>query len=181
LFGGEVQCGDDTVVLSNALEESFARDKVLKGWAKVGAGPLTRACLNSKKVRHNIVVTNDGEVNTFADPSSGCFLAWEDENKAAIAKLVRAGFAKAPLLEGKVQQRNVDLALSRVTVPNTLERQIEIVDAKCASDFFLAGVTHLRHDDHFIGFVSCTCFLCGQSMPQSKFLTVLHTHFLNRS
>ena len=37
----------------DAYGEAFSRERNLKVWADVGAAPLTRKCLESKKVRHN--------------------------------------------------------------------------------------------------------------------------------
>ena len=44
---------------SNAFAEFFCKANNLKAWKKVGVDPLTRACLDDSKVRHEIGACDD--------------------------------------------------------------------------------------------------------------------------
>ncbi len=48
-------------VVGSAFQEGFSHAQNINAWAKVGAMPLTRACLQHPKVRHSIGDGNDNE------------------------------------------------------------------------------------------------------------------------
>ncbi len=56
VFGGEDP--ETGCVVESAFQAGFAHTQNLRAWAKVGAVPLTRACLQNSKVRRskNIVI-----------------------------------------------------------------------------------------------------------------------------
>ena len=40
---------------NNAFQEGFLKVQCLKAWAKIGAAPMTRACMSDKQVRLKII------------------------------------------------------------------------------------------------------------------------------
>jgi hypothetical protein len=105
----------------------------------VGAVPLTRNCLTSDQVRHEIVVAADGTVDADADPQTSLFLQLESCNKLCFDLLSASGFdggklrAEAP----KLSQNGHD----SITKPR----------AKSAGHHFHAtGGDTLNGDDLFI-------------------------------
>ena len=85
VFGGQVK-KENTITgasynleLEEAFDKAFSRLSNLKSWLKVGAVPLTRACMYHKDVVHEIVDDEDGTIVIDEEEGAG-------ENKEA-AKL----------------------------------------------------------------------------------------------
>ena len=91
VFGG--QSGD--VTLRDAFTAGFSIERNLACWAKVGAAPLTRNCLASEQVRHEVVMNGVGDaatVDTNADPHTAHLLALEQLNNLSCDLLNARGF-----------------------------------------------------------------------------------------
>ncbi|TAH02125.1 MAG: hypothetical protein EAZ17_03930 [Sphingobacteriales bacterium] len=131
VFGGVV---NDDLSLIPCFDRSFGHESNRRAWESVGACPLTRKCLDSKKVRHEIVEEEDGTYNLEADPMSSLFLQLETHNTLCCDLLSSVGFdgdmlrAKAPVITAASEPA--------VTVPHTRERQEAILAAKTAGDLF---------------------------------------------
>ncbi|CAB9531983.1 expressed unknown protein (Partial), partial [Seminavis robusta] len=76
--------------------------------AKCGCVPLTRAALNSNKVRHEVVMNRDGTVNTDLDPMADYLLQIEASNKMHCASRNIFGFDGDRLLL-KLTRRKAEL------------------------------------------------------------------------
>ena len=136
------------IELEDAFNLSFNRESNLSAWKKVGAVPLTRACLLDSKVRHEVVFGSNGEVDLTMDPKAGHYLLLEQLNDIAVTILNMKNMdgeelrARAPT--------NTTVAATRVTVANTKERVDALKNSKTASSFFYAtGVEHLNQEDLF--------------------------------
>ena len=57
VFGGVDE--DTKVELPSAFEIGFSRKRCIDSWAKIGAAPLTRKCLNEPQVRKSIDIDDD--------------------------------------------------------------------------------------------------------------------------
>ena len=115
----------------------------------MGAVPLTRNCLDSDQVIHEIVVSADGTVDVEADPETAKCMQLEAHNKLCCDLLSAQGFdgdklrAKAP----EVTQNG----FASLTQKNTKERQEAILKARTAGRHFHAtGGDTLNGDDFFI-------------------------------
>ena len=146
VFGGQV---DDSLELVNAFEIAFSKEKNLHAWQFVGAVPLTRNCLDSDQVIHEIVVSADGTVDVEADPETAKYMQLEAHNKLCCDLLSARGFdgdklrAKAP----EVTQNG----FASLTQKNTKERQEALLKARTAGRHFHAtGGDTLNGDDFFI-------------------------------
>ena len=61
------------VELQASFDLAFSPRICLSSWNKCGAVPLTRAALNSNKVRHEVIMNSDGSSNSDIDPMSAAF------------------------------------------------------------------------------------------------------------
>jgi ketol-acid reductoisomerase len=114
----------------------------------VGAVPLTRECLESDQVRHEIVVSADGTVDVDADPETAKYMQLEAHNKLCCDLLSASGFdgdklrAKAP----EVSQKR----FASLTKKHTKERQEVFLQRRTAGHHFHAtGGDTLNGDDFF--------------------------------
>ena len=151
VFGGvdpvsEIRC-------ANAFEKGFSIEANETSWEKIGAavkkgsspesdGTITRACLQSAKVRHDGTDTND--------PLFDKYQAIQAHNERATTALDYLGY-KDHLLHVKFNE-DVHRRKKPVTVKNSKERQEAIAQAKTHSQLFHAtGGQHLTADDIFKG------------------------------
>ena len=82
VFGGEDP--DTKLILPSAFEIGFERNECLSAWAKIGAAPLTRKCLNDPKVSRAI-----GE----GDDEYGVLLrSIQEANEYAVYALIEGGY-----------------------------------------------------------------------------------------
>jgi hypothetical protein len=73
MFGGPAGSPPELPMLQNAVEIAFSEKRIGDAWEnKFGVVPFTRAALNDKKVRHEIVLNKDGKANKSIDPQSKC-------------------------------------------------------------------------------------------------------------
>ena len=128
---------------------AFLVKKNLHAWRAVGACPLTRACLDSDKVRHELVQEADGTYNVDADPQSSLLIQLEAHNRLCCDLLSFRGCdgeklrKQAPSLSVTVQPT--------VTVRNSKARRELLMGLRAPGKHFLAtGGEHLNSDDVFI-------------------------------
>ena len=75
-----------------AFTEGFSINANLNCWKKCGAVPLTRSCLLSDIVHHEVVFEPDGTVDIYTDPEGKILADLEFQNKACFNILTLKGF-----------------------------------------------------------------------------------------
>ena len=134
------------VKLQDAFNDAFKIMNVRRSWIKCGAVPLTRQCLNSPKVRHELAVDRQGNVDQTSDPETKRLLSIEQANAMACDYLNGFGFDGNQLRIKAPRKRKA----ASLTVPFSKER-IEILSkAKTAGQHFHAtGGAMLNSTDFF--------------------------------
>ena len=140
IFGGidpETGCN-----YKNAFEAAFSKKKCLEAWKKVGAAPLTRACLCGTKVRHEVGADEDD------DPLTGQIRRLQEQNDLCVAALnsfgCRGSYLAATLIEKYISTR------AKLTLSQSVERVKALAVAKTHGErFVLTGGSHLNSDDAF--------------------------------
>ena len=146
IFGG---CVAPFLTLANAFGEAFGESANLAAWKKVGACPLTRACLQDSKVRHEVVVDDNGVIDIEADPVAVRLIALEEKNKMCCEVLQSIGCdvsflqATAPRVTKKTVVNN--------TEPLSQEYQAKLASAATAGAFFKLGGGTLSCNEFFLG------------------------------
>ena len=141
VFGG-VDPETNIECCSNAFEDAFNKKKCLDAWKKVGAAPLTRACLDSKKVRHEL-----GEDES-EDPLALVYRNMQIRNDCCVKWLNMHGF-KGDFLQASIDIKQHSVK-AKLTVPNSKERIQLLKNAKSHGDIFqIAGGDHVTGDDFF--------------------------------
>ena len=138
VFGGEDP--ETGCVVESAFQEGFAHLQNLRAWAKVGAVPLTRACLQHSKVRRSI---GDGN-----DEQQAMALLIQEHNKLACMALTMAGY------NGDVMKLMLKPAAStRVVTVAHLQDRVELLSqVKTHGNIYAAtGGDHLTSNDIFKG------------------------------
>jgi hypothetical protein len=146
VFGGPV---DDELTLIPVFDRTFCKKNNKSAWEAVGACPLTRNCLNSEKVRHELVRDENGVYVVDADPMSQLYIQLETHNGLCCDLLSSLGF------DGDAFRVNAPSRLvssePAVTVAHSRERQLAILSAKTAGDhFFATGGDAINSDDYFM-------------------------------
>ena len=128
-------------VKRNAFETAFTKQKCLDAWEKVGAAPLTRACLKSKKVRHEFGVSGD--------PMTIDMIAMQQQNDFCCWQLSDFGY-QGHRLKIVLKEKTTE---PPITVPHSRER-LDLI-AKCRGKhgalFMATKGGPLTADDMFIG------------------------------
>ena len=138
VFGG-LDPETNELLEESAFEVGFSRMQCRKAWEKIGAAPLTRACLNDPKVRREL---GDSQDNT-----NHLMLEIQEANNVSTYALDRLGF-DASYLTAKINEATEDNA--PVTVANTKERVEALARAKTHGQKFKAtGGGHVTSDDFF--------------------------------
>ncbi|OEU17850.1 hypothetical protein FRACYDRAFT_238278 [Fragilariopsis cylindrus CCMP1102] len=124
VFGGDFKDEDGAVLchLQSAFDEAFSFDRNQEVWRKLGFNPFTRACLLDAKVKHEVVVLADGTIDLEGDPLSHLLMKYEQENKAAVAKINQYGGSGNYLLK-EAPRLSAQRKKIAVTAPMSRERQ----------------------------------------------------------
>ena len=67
-------------VLRNTFEETFGVNNNISVWKKIGINPFNRNCLKDNKVKHEIVILEDGTIYVETDPLTEKLLKIKIEN-----------------------------------------------------------------------------------------------------
>ena len=146
VFGAEL----DGLVLSNAFEMSFSRERNLACWRKVGAVPLTRACLASDQVRREVVINSEGSYDLTVDPEVALLHSLAMHNRLCCDLLASSGF-DADQLRNELSKVDEAKKRSAVTAPRSRERQDALMRSRSAGNHFHhTNGEHLNSDDVFI-------------------------------
>jgi hypothetical protein len=151
LFGGKSGSRAESPTLQNAMAAAFTPERIKHVWdKKVGIFPnFTRAALNSKKIRHEITVDDQGEVDLDADPVSQYLMDLNTMNTTCCDILSSTGF-NGDLLRLQLPLRKTSVRKYNLTRPHTKERQEAITAAKTQGGLFLrTGGATLNSDDFF--------------------------------
>jgi hypothetical protein len=130
IFGGM----EGTFELPNLFERYFSIKKLKLFWEKVGAVPLTRNCLLSPQVRHEIVM-NNGAIDLTADPQATHLATILVKNKEACDKLCNLGY-KGNLFRIKLKIQEASTQPGRITAENSSERREALSKARTAGVHF---------------------------------------------
>jgi hypothetical protein len=138
VFGG-VDPVSGEVAPRNAFEEGFSQEQCLKAWAKVGAAPLTRACLQDPKVSRTL---GDSD-----DEFQLKLKLIQDLNRESVAALIAKGWA-GHHLEGFLKPMK---SVRPVSQPHSKERLELLAKAsKAGQRFHATGGDHACSDDIFL-------------------------------
>jgi hypothetical protein len=136
VFGG---CDPETeLIVRSAFQEGFNHAQNIRAWEKVGAVPLSRKCLESKKVRRSI---GDGD-----DEQQALVHLIQEHNTLACTALTLAGY------NGDHMKLTAKPAASTkvITNPHTQEWIELLSEAKKHGQIFAAtGGDHLTSNDMF--------------------------------
>jgi hypothetical protein len=148
MFGGPSGSRPESPMLQNAVEIAFSEKRIGDAWEnKLGVVPFTRAALNDKKVRHEIVLNEDGKADGNIDPQSKYLEELRILNNTCCDILNVAGY-DGELLRANVARFDIVKRQQNMTKPRTKERQDAI--AAGGSIFLKAGGRTLNDDDYFI-------------------------------
>jgi hypothetical protein len=122
----------------NAFEEGFNKASCLDAWAKVGAAPVTRACMEDKLVRRELGDADD-ELNVLMQKLN-------EANDLSCFLLTQQGY-RGDLLAVQCVRKDV---APRITVPHTLERwELLSGSGSHGTRFHATGGSHCTTDDFF--------------------------------
>jgi hypothetical protein len=147
LFGGEIPDGP---ILKDAFNHALSTARITSEWKKAGIKPFTRAALKSKKIRHELIQTDNGDVDTDADPKAAYLKTLQELNTTSCQILDAFGY-DGEQLRIELPVRNNEYRLAQLTEPDTRARQDAISNSKSQGDLFMK--THgstLNCDDFFI-------------------------------
>ena len=122
----------------SAFEVAFSIAACLRAWEKIGAAPLTRKCLEDKKVRREL---GDAE-----DDQNAVMAALEEANHAAVDFLNRRGY------QGDKMKATVQRVPKQkpVTAPHTVAMQLLLSKASIhGAKFHATGGSHVTSHDMF--------------------------------
>jgi len=130
---------ETNLVVKSAFECGFSRENCRNAWEKVGAAPLTRACMLNKKVRRSL---GDG-----SDEYQQMLLNIQNANDISTNALTTGGY------NGNVMRREI-LAIpttEQITEEHSAERLQLLTKSNTHGKLFTAtGGGHLTSDDIFI-------------------------------
>ena len=139
MFGGKYPVTDRDVH-RNAFEDAFGLESSMNAWAKVGAAPCTRACLNDKQVRREL------NESTSEDKTTYLMLKFNEINELSTYNLTAASYNGSLL---KVRCNKIP-ANRTMTVPHSKERIALLAVASTHGAKFNATMSqHITGDDMF--------------------------------
>jgi len=138
VFGGsDPETGAE---LTDAFNKSFSVANCLSAWRKCGAVPLTRAPMEDKGIRHEVVLNEDQSVNSTIDPAGSKLLQLEQANHSACDFLSSIGYDGSRL---RMSAPRRGAKKFHVTEPQSKERIDLLRKAKSAGQIF-----HVTHGEH---------------------------------
>ena len=90
------------------------------------SNPFTRACLLDTKVKHEVIVLEDGTISLEADPLSHVLMRYKQENKEAVLKINQYGGAGNYLLKEAPK-----LTAQQKEIADTVHMSLARQDALC--------------------------------------------------
>ena len=151
VFGGEdvSTTTGKTLVLPDIFSLCFSKKKNLEVWAKVGAVPLTRACLQDTKVRHEVHTGPDGIIDLTVDPMARRIHNIDTVNSSSCDLLRAAGYSGEHLRKA-FNYNNIPLEAS-ITQAGSAEQVAALRHAAThGKQFKVTGGHHCTADDFFL-------------------------------
>ena len=139
VFGGiDVDTG---LEIPSAFELGFSRQRCLDSWAKIGAVPLTRKCLNEPQVRKSMNLNKD-----YAELVNSV----QEANEYAVYALTESGYDGSKL-QALVAVRSADTRMAGGITERMSRGRIELLARANThgKKFFATGGSHVCSDDFF--------------------------------
>ena len=139
VFGGvDVDTG---LEIPSAFELGFSRQRCLDSWAKIGAVPLTRKCLNEPQVRKSMNLNKD-----YAELVNSV----QEANEYAVYALTESGYDGSKL-QALVAVRSADTRMAGGITERMSRGRIELLARANThgKKFFATGGSHVCPDDFF--------------------------------
>jgi hypothetical protein len=136
-FGGKAGSRDLSPELENAIEIAFAQEKITNCWSKkLGVYPIfNRAALQSKTLRHELIVDAEGQADNETDPMAAYLVDLERMNLLCCDLLNVAGY-DGEQFRIKIIRIDSEMRNRQLTRPNTRERQDAFANAKTQGGLF---------------------------------------------
>ena len=138
VFGGEDP--DTKLELPSAFEVGFSHEACKASWTKVGAAPLTRACLNDPKVRKSI---GDGD-----DKYAQLLRTIQEANDYAVFALSEAGY-DGSALQALLKAVPEAQTMTKVTEKRCLRMPIHMVRSFMQLVVVMFALTIFSKQRHF--------------------------------
>jgi hypothetical protein len=139
VFGGvDVDTG---LEIPSAFELGFSRQRCFDSWAKIGAVPLTRKCLNEPQVRKSMNLNKD-----YAELVNSV----QEANEYAVYALTESGYDGSKL-QALVAVRSADTRMAGGITEQMSRERIELLAHANThgKKFFATGGSHVCSDDFF--------------------------------
>ena len=140
-------------LLRNAIEDSFRVERIKSCWNdKLGVFPkYSRVALTSKKVRHEVILDDNGECDTNADPEAAYLKEYLNTNQTCCEILDAHGY-NGSLFVVSLPEFSASKRKERITVPRSRERQdaLESIKAGTGKHFQRTGGSAINDDDIFV-------------------------------
>ena len=142
LFGGERSFPDGSVLfLENIYARSLNAKRLYSAQKKCGYVPAKRTALESGKLRHDIVLDENGDLTEESNDMSmaKALLQVEQENHSVVDRLQGKGYQFAHLLKRelkKIEEAASQTFAQTVTVPGTTEHQRRLMKASTQGKHF---------------------------------------------
>jgi len=174
IFGGTVPLSDgEAVTLDNAFQKAFRPELIKRAQEKCGYCPANHNALKSKRVRHEVVINDNNEIDDDADPFGQLLTLLEEQNHQACNKLLEAGYNNAELLRRHVRRVTTNQTAGRdatVTIENTRARQDLLMEVSTAGQFFHVtnGGAPMNSSDALIAYERKRMFKEAEAMEKKK-------------
>ncbi|CAB9516025.1 hypothetical protein SEMRO_756_G197690.1 [Seminavis robusta] len=158
IFGGTVTLVDgSTIQLPDAFSVGLDKEHILEAMQKCGYCPSTRAALKATQIRHEIMESEEGDIDNVADPYGSLLNELEEQNIAAVRELEAAGYTLANSLQRTCKRVTAAQTAGRnstITIPNSRERQDAIMKISTAGGWFQVtnGGAPMTCDDALIAY-----------------------------
>ena len=157
LFGGDKEFRDGTrLILKNAFAMSLNQEHLTSAQEKCGYVPATRIALESGKLRHELVIDRNGDVDQDSNDLgiAAMLLKLEKENHEAVHRLQLKGYNIATILKRDLERNNrqSDAFQETITIPGTTEHQRKLMKASTQGKHFQVtnGGAPMNSDDCLI-------------------------------
>ena len=146
IFGGEMPFDDGSLLfLDNAFQMSMNSEQLDSAMKKCGYVPANRMALKSNKLRHELIMTPDGQVDSNLNgiQESSLMQSIEDQNHQVVDRLVSNGYSFAVDLKRKLRRvtrsqpsDDNEVETERFTFSGITPQQRRLLEAKTTSGGF---------------------------------------------
>ena len=158
LFGGRKEFRDGShLTLRNAYALSLNEEHLTSAQKKCGYVPATRIALTSGKLRHELVIDSNGDVDQDSNDLgiAHMLLKLEKENHEAVRRLQLKGYSLATILKRDLERndRQSEQAFQEtITIPGTTAHQRQLMEASTQGKHFQVsnGGAPMNSDDCLI-------------------------------